>query len=631
MNYYYFESQQSSLSEGSNRYNPSSSFNNAEEEGPSRIDIKSLLKLIFFAIMLLICLSFSVYFSETFLVSSTSPNSLYGMISNYFFNEIPLDSFRYLDSNNSSFIERISQGIYTGTWIDSKNSNKKGKIYSKVISNNEIYSPEAEGIQIFFRLIEGNHIDHWIVINAIAKKDHIKYSGNNTFSGQFISNIEYGENLDRPTESKNACETELSITFSNPPLPENITITPEEEKKIVLSIMVGEFISNCNLTFSFNTEVQDEFEGFWTITTYSIIVTLVSLFSLLTTFLTIKRLNNSTVYANSISMITIGENIIWNAYGCLCHFFLCISFPNFRSQFGIPAVVFFFHFSVMDIRLLYTLWSMKYSEFYTDPIILRRKLMQFYFMFYFIMFFSFFFVLKFYFNKTYIIFALLFTWIPQIVYNVIYHNKISLPLSFIFIVCISRIFPSLYFRGYEHNFFELSPDYKFISIGAFLLISAALFLYSQTLFGARWFLPSSFKKGETNDLYKTVDEMKKLVTDLDTTDCLICLCPIIEKKEEAVQNTTTSSNNSGDTVLSINESAQLVSQGILTIEKKKCNITMEDIKNSLFDFHEKSMNIYNKPLMITPCHHVFHANCLDEWFKKKKECPKCRQSISLFS
>ena len=156
--------------------------------------------------------------------------------------------------------------------------------------------------------------------------------------------------------------------------------------------MVGDFISNCNLTFSFNTEVQDEFEGFWTITTYSIIVTLVSLFSLLTTFLTIKRLNNSTVYANSISMITIGENIIWNAYGCLCHFFLCISFPNFRSQFGIPAVVFFFHFSVMDIRLLYTLWSMKYSEFYTDPIILRRKLMQFYFMFYFIMFFSFFFV-----------------------------------------------------------------------------------------------------------------------------------------------------------------------------------------------------------------------------------------------
>ena len=121
--------------------------------------------------------------------------------------------------------------------------------------------------------------------------------------------------------------------------------------------------------------------------------------------------------------------------------------------------------------------------------------------------------------------------------------------------------------------------------------------------------------------------MKKLVSDLDTTDCLICLCPIIEKKEEAVQNTTTS----GDTVLSVNESAQLVSQGILTIEKKKCNITMEDIKNSLFDFHEKSMNIYNKPLMITPCHHVFHANCLDEWFKKKKECPKCRQSISLFS
>ena len=46
------------------------------------------------------------------------------------------------------------------------------------------------------------------------------------------------------------------------------------------------------------------------------------------------------------------------------------------------------------------------------------------------------------------------------------------------------------------------------------------------------------------------------------------------------------------------------------------------------NFHEYSKNIMNKPFMITPCKHVFHSDCLEEWFKMKKECPNCRTIIT---
>ena len=56
--------------------------------------------------------------------------------------------------------------------------------------------------------------------------------------------------------------------------------------------------------------------------------------------------------------------------------------------------------------------------------------------------------------------------------------------------------------------------------------------------------------------------------------------------------------------------------------KKKCNW------NYFIDFHERSWNIYNKPIMMTPCHHIFHSNCLEEWLRMKKECPSCRRDLS---
>ena len=49
-------------------------------------------------------------------------------------------------------------------------------------------------------------------------------------------------------------------------------------------------------------------------------------------------------------------------------------------------------------------------------------------------------------------------------------------------------------------------------------------------------------------------------------------------------------------------------------------------KNFIF-FYKQSSNIYNKLYMVTPCKHVFHSECLEEWLEHKRECPNCRAPL----
>lgn len=38
----------------------------------------------------------------------------------------------------------------------------------------------------------------------------------------------------------------------------------------------------------------------------------------------------------------------------------------------------------------------------------------------------------------------------------------------------------------------------------------------------------------------------------------------------------------------------------------------------------------HKEYMVTPCYHVFHAECLGTWAKHKLECPVCRQALQQY-
>jgi hypothetical protein len=134
-----------------------------------------------------------------------------------------------------------------------------------------------------------------------------------------------------------------------------------------------------------------------------------------------------------------------------------------------PAFIYFFNFSIFEIRLLTNIFNIKNIRLYSDPHLLRKKLVQFYFMFYLVMFFSLFYVMKFFFEKPYILIAISGTWIPQIVYNVIYNNRMSMPIINIVLLSLNKLFLPFYFRGYTDNLFKLSTDLNFLLIGLFVM------------------------------------------------------------------------------------------------------------------------------------------------------------------
>ena len=141
-----------------------------------------------------------------------------------------------------------------------------------------------------------------------------------------------------------------------------------------------------------------------------------------------------------------------------------------------------------------------------------------------------------------------------------------------------------------------------------------MFMYSQSLFGARWFLPKSFRVVGF-DFYKNKSEVISVNSDAENYECVICLFSLFsnENFKYFVEDFVAAGNNN-------NNNSYL-------IKAKKCSIKCKNFSYLFFEFHEYCFNLHKKEYMMTPCKHFFHTDCLEAWFKQKKECPSCRQDI----
>ena len=139
-------------------------------------------------------------------------------------------------------------------------------------------------------------------------------------------------------------------------------------------------------------------------------------------------------------------------------------------------------------------------------------------------------------------------------------------------------------------------------------------MYSQKVFGARWFLPLLNK--DEKGFYLEKKELMKLISDGKIKDnineCIICFNEININK--------------------INESMSTVLNDFDIIIKKNKEIDYWDeygIFWKYFYFGKRKLNYYNKPYYLTYCNHLFHADCIDNWLNIKKECPICRKNINI--
>jgi hypothetical protein len=112
--------------------------------------------------------------------------------------------------------------------------------------------------------------------------------------------------------------------------------------------------------------------------------------------------------------------------------------------FGLVSLLYFINFAIFDLRLLYTAWRMQNTRYFNDPILIRKKLVQFYFIFYISMFVSIFYINYFYFDKLWIFISISLMWIPQIIKNTYTNNRTSLPVLSILIITLNRMIIPVY-------------------------------------------------------------------------------------------------------------------------------------------------------------------------------------------
>ena len=66
-----------------------------------------------------------------------------------------------------------------------------------------------------------------------------------------------------------------------------------------------------------------------------------------------------------------------------------------------------------------------------------------------------------------------------------------------------------------------------------------------------------------------------------------------------------------ESILKILPESKIKNIDKLPQDKRNCVICMDDYKE-------------NELVLTIPCYHIFHKNCIKEWFKKDKTCPICK-------
>lgn len=539
---------------------------------------------------------------------------------------------------------------YTNYTYIYNQKNNTGTMQLRIFIPNEKKIWEDENPTFKIRIKENKKIDKWIFISKYIKLrsfldiyDEIKevnenitmhYYNETFFNLSYMSKFERGEYFNLPNDKK-ICNISYIFNF----VVDNINKSANSKtwiEKEITGIKGALLSEDCKIKMEFNLQKHSStfYSIYNKIIIYCLFSSILSILHALCTKLLMNKIDFSAVNHSSISIFTICQNIIWNSYCCYSHFYLLLTYLEYKIYFAIICALYFFNFGVLEFPLLYQLLSLKYSHMINDVLTYRKKLIQFCFIFYIIMLFCFIFAMRCFYSSAFIFFSFAITFIPQIIYNIKKKNRVSFPIIYIINLILNRIYPSFYFCMFENNFLRI-PNNKFSEVvNIIFLLLFSLVLYTQTLFGPKWFIP--VKDENEYDFYIDEKKLRKIKkNETDSLECLICLLPIIPTK--TVNTGNNDGNNNNDNGFSFNETDNLVLDvndinidniGNNKLCKFKYNNRCFGENSILLNFHEYSKNINNLPYMITPCKHVFHSDCLEEWFKMKKECPSCRNIIT---
>ncbi|KAK6464903.1 hypothetical protein DFJ63DRAFT_284460 [Scheffersomyces coipomensis] len=194
-------------------------------------------------------------------------------------------------------------------------------------------------------------------------------------------------------------------------------------------------------------------------------------------------------------------------------------------------------------------------------------------------------------------------WIPQFLRNTLKNKRKSFTWEFIFGTSIIRLLPIYYFNLVKSNPLRHHYDPILVIIITIWMIIQLTLLILQYQLGARFWVNEKWLPKAYD--YQRIIHFKDLETGF-SSEILNSL----------------SNNISNNDVEEIIES------------QCTCPICMNEITlpiiNDMYDkdgTNENELKKMKKDYMITPCYHIFHSDCLENWMKYKLQCPVCRESL----
>ncbi|ODV78883.1 uncharacterized protein CANTADRAFT_90001 [Suhomyces tanzawaensis NRRL Y-17324] len=188
-------------------------------------------------------------------------------------------------------------------------------------------------------------------------------------------------------------------------------------------------------------------------------------------------------------------------------------------------------------------------------------------------------------------------WVPQFLRHTLKNRRLSFGWDFIIGTSVIRLIPVYYLSLYKNNLLRHHYDPYLALVVTVWLVAQISLLYAQSVLGARFWVNEKWLPKAFN--YQAILEMKDLESRGFASDLLASIKP--EEEHE----------------------------GILEC-KTTCPICMTELELPILvdgNNKEARKRINNKEYVITPCHHIFHAECMENWMKYKLQCPVCREGL----
>lgn len=188
-------------------------------------------------------------------------------------------------------------------------------------------------------------------------------------------------------------------------------------------------------------------------------------------------------------------------------------------------------------------------------------------------------------------------WVPQFFRNTVKNRKKTFQWEFVLGSSMVRLVPLIYLCLDRSNAFRHAYNPNLVATVALWLVFQIIALYLQNVLGARFWVNERWLPEQYN--YHPVMN----VTDLEhgfASDILASMKPHSEESGVSLCD------------LDCPICMSTVTIPVLSSPAKKS-----------FKQQEKMM----QAAMITPCHHIFHTRCMEDWMVHKLQCPVCRSPL----